>query len=200
MTPSLTVVTPTLGRPSLSRMLASVVDQLEDGDHLIVVGDSTNGKTECAAEMVSDFQPGPLSYVECFHADSRYGNAQRQFALGLAAGRSSHVMFLDDDDRWVHGALDVIRERIGDDRTHAHIFKATWGPGHHWQGTLWADREVREANFGTCQVVLPNRPYLRTWMQGNDRGTVSDYQWLSAAIRECDGVCWWDDVVAVVRP
>lgn len=197
MTPSLCVITPTCARRSLSATIASVVDQLEDCDTMIVVGDD---HLPAAREMVADFQPANLFYVEGWHAESTFGNHQRDVGLMLAVGRSSHVMFLDDDDVCVHGALDRVRECVNLSSTAAHIFKATWGPGHHWHGTLWAEPVVREQNFGTCQLVLPNRPFTRKWMDSNDRGTVSDYAWMSAAIGECDGVCWHDDLIAVVRP
>lgn len=192
---------PTCGRPSLRAAIASVVDQLEHGDELIVVGD---GEQDVSAETVGDFQPASIFYVETQRPGSVYGNAQRDFGMSLALGRSDFLCWLDDDDVYVHGALDLIRWHVGDDRDSAHIFKARWGPGHHAHGTvLWADREVREANIATPMCVLPNRPYLRSWWDFNDRGrngTTSDFGFLSAAIGECAGVDWHDPVVAVVRP
>lgn len=192
-----TIVMPTVGRPSLRAAIASCVDQLEEGDELIVVGD---GEQDVSAETVGDFQPASIFYVETQRAGSVYGNWQRTWAMELALGRSSHVAFLDDDDVYTPDALDIMRYCIGDDRESAHVFKATWGQGHHWHGTLWADPVVRESNFGTPQVVLPNRPYPKSWWDSNDRGIVSDYGFLSAAIGECDGVRWHDALVAVVRP
>jgi glycosyltransferase involved in cell wall biosynthesis len=190
------VVMPTCGRPALTAAISSVVDQLEDGDELIVVGD---GEQDVSAGTVGDFQPASLFYVETQRPGSVFGNHQRDFGMQLALGRSSHLLFLDDDDVYVHGALDVIRSKISES-SFAHIFRATWGPGHHWHGTLWAEREVRESNIATPMCVLPNRPYFKSWMDFNDRGKVSDFGFLSAAIGECDGVCWHDDLVATVRP
>lgn len=195
----LIVVMPTLGRPSLTVAVNSVVDQLEDDDRLVVVCDTVNGRPVCAREQVADFQPANITYLECGVPGSRYGNAQRDCGLRWAAGRSTHLAFLDDDDAYLPGALDVIRERVSDDG-HAHVFRARWGPGHHWQGILWAERDFRVGNVGTPMLVLPNRTYRRAWMDSNSLGTVSDFGWMAAAVEECEGVCWWEELVAVVRP
>lgn len=197
---NLVVVCPTLGRPTLTRALVSAVDQLEDDDRLVVVCDTLNGRPDCARAIVSDFQPANIDYLECGVPGSLYGNGQRDRALAYAAGRSSHLAFLDDDDCYVHGALDLIRERVGDDTSHAHVFKAEWGRGHHWQGTLWAEPVWRVGNVGTPMLVVPNRPYPSSWMDYNGGGTVSDFGWMSAAVERCDGVRWHDCLVARVRP
>lgn len=194
------VVMPTLGRPTLTSTVISVVDQLEDDDRLVVVCDTINGNPVCARAIVSDFQPANIDYLECGVPGSRFGNAQRDRGLAFATGRSTHLAFLDDDDAWTFGAIDRIRERVSDDESHAHVFRADWGPGHHWHGTLWTEREFRVGNVGTPMLVVPNRPYVRSWMDGNGLGVVSDFGWMSAAVGELDGVCWWEDVVAVVRP
>ena len=193
------MILPTVGRPSLRAAIASCVDQLEDADELIVVGD---GRQDHAADVVESFQPANIVYIEAELAGSVFGNAQRD--AGMALARGDFLCWLDDDDVYVHGALDEIRRCIGDDRTHAHIFKAVWGAGHHAQGTvLYVDREVRESNIATPMCVLPNRPYTRSWMDSNDRGRngiTSDFGFLSAAIGECDGVRWHEACIAVVRP
>lgn len=198
---NVTVVMPTVGRPTLRRAIASVVDQLEYGDELIVVGDSTVDHQ--AWDVVAEFQPAQLFYVEAHRPGSVFGNAQRDFGMQLAAGRSSHLMFLDDNDVWTHGALDTVRwaiDRVGDDRA-AHVFKARWGAGHHAHGTvLWRDTVVAEGNVGTPMVVLPNRPYQRSWWDFNGRGVVSDFGFLSAAVGECSGAMFHTPVIATVRP
>lgn len=193
-----TVVMPTLGRATLTRAISSVVDQLEDGDELVVVGD---GRQDGAADIVESFQPASLFYVEAHHVESCFGNTQRDFGLQLAAGRSSHLLFLDDDDVYRHGALDIVRWRVESNSQHAHVFRCEWGAGHHAHGYLaWTDPEVREQNIATPMVCLPNRHYDRTWMDFNDRGIVSDFGWLQAALAQCDGVEWHTDVIATVRP
>lgn len=196
---NVTVVMPTLGRSTLRRAVSSVVDQLEDDDELIVVGDAAVDHR--AWDVVAGFQPARVLYVEARRPGSVFGNAQRDFGMELAAGRTSHLMFLDDDDVWEHGALDKVRWAVGDSLQHAHLFRCMWGPGHHAHGTvLWADPQVREGNVGTPMVVLPNRAYERSWWDFNRRGVVSDFGFLSAAIGECAGEVFHEPVIATVRP
>ena len=195
---TVTVVMPTCGRPTLTRAIGSVVDQLEDGDELIVVGD---GRQDAAAEMVEDFQPASLLYVEASQPGSVFGNAQRDFGMQLAAGRSDHLMFLDDDDVYEHGALDNVRWAAGANTQAAHVFRCRWGAGHPAAGvTLWAEPVVREQNIATPMVVLPNRPYDRCWIDFNHAGVISDFGWLQSAIAQCDDVAWHPDLIATVRP
>ena len=194
---TVTVVMPTVGRPSLERAIASVVDQLEDSDELLVIGD---GERPVAADVVAGFQPAPVTYVECLRPGSVFGNAQRDFGMQLAYGRSSHLMFLDDDDVYVHGGFDVVRRELEFNPNSAHIFRARWGPRHHAFGVeLWQDQVVREQNIATPMVVLPNRYYDCSWWQFNARGVVSDFGFLAAALGQCS-VAWHTDVIAVVRP
>lgn len=74
-----TVVVPTVGRATLRWALESVRTQLEPGDEIIVVANS----------------------------DGDYGNSARNSAVERARG--SHIIFLDDDDEYLPGALTVMR-------------------------------------------------------------------------------------------
>lgn len=204
MTPTFSVIVPTTGRPSLWRTLASVVDQLEDDDELIVVADTRDAETPGRVlETIDDFTPCPLVYLEAAQPASRFGNAQRDAGMAIASG--SHLLFLDDDDIHVPGSLDIVRRELVKsemDWNDAHVFRARWGLGHHAAGAvLWATPEVREQNVGTPMVCLPNRDYQHSWMDGNSLGTVSDFAFLASAIGECGWPpSWHADVIATVRP
>lgn len=177
---------------------------MEDDDRLIVIGDGERDVS--GREIAEDFRPANMVYVECQRPGSVFGNAQRDFGMQLALQTptpTSHLMFLDDDDVWVHGALDVVREAISPIHWEnaAHVFRARWGAGHHAAGVeLWADQEVRVGNVGTPMVVLPNRHYQASWWDANAGGIISDFGFLAPAIAECDDVVWHDPVIATVRP
>jgi glycosyltransferase involved in cell wall biosynthesis len=88
-----TVVVPTVGRPALVGALTSVATQLEPGDEIIVVCNN----------------------------DGDFGNTARNSALDRAVG--SHIVFLDDDDEWVPGALSAMRDFADQHPDRVGIFK-----------------------------------------------------------------------------
>jgi len=73
------VVVPTRGRPSVVRSLASIVEQLEPGDEVL---------------------------LRCSH-DGDFGNKARQSMIERAKG--THLLFMDDDDQFARGALESMR-------------------------------------------------------------------------------------------
>jgi glycosyltransferase involved in cell wall biosynthesis len=198
---TLTVITPTKGRPSLSATIASVTPQLEHGDELIVVADLAHGPHPYArglCRLAQDGCRGKVVYAELAVEGSQYGNAQRDFGLKLAGG--SHLAFLDDDDVWTDDAGALIHEAIDLQPHYVHVFKAEWGPGHHAHGTiLWKEPHFVEGQIGTPMVVWPRHHAMPRWMDSNERGVVSDFGWMSAALG-ATRIGWHPRIVATVRP
>jgi glycosyltransferase involved in cell wall biosynthesis len=77
--PTLSIIIPTSGRPTLKRTLASIADQLRPGDEVIVVRDAWG--------------------------DS--GDTARMDAMARARG--SHLAFMDDDDVYARDGLERMR-------------------------------------------------------------------------------------------
>ena len=194
---TLTLITPTCGRTTLRNVAASVVGQLRRGDEWILVADGPQPFAQTVARKARLLTAANVVYAEVKHATSQFGNAQRDFALRIARG--SHLCFLDDDDVWRTGAGEAFRTAATEQPDAVHIFKAEWGPGHHWQGILWRREAFEESNVGTPMLLIPNRPSLPLWMAWNARGTVSDFAWMQAA-RGARDVCWHPRLVATVRP
>lgn len=88
MTPTVSVVIPTIGRPSLARAVQSVLDQTHRVAEIIVVADTD----------------GPL----CLPSDDRItlirtevaSGAARSRQLGIDAASGTVIALLDDDDEW----------------------------------------------------------------------------------------------------
>lgn len=196
--PSLSVIIPTCGRRSLGPTLCSLRD-LERCDQVIVVGDGYQPVAQEIFQNYSKARPGGWRYLDVGCDQSVYGNFQRD--CGMAEASGDVLLFIDDDDVYAPGALAAVRRAAEAAPGTPLIFRARWGAGHHAAGTvLWQSQRVSAGNIGTPMVVLPNRRYGCCWMDGNDRGIVSDFAFLSAAIAETGEPAWHEDVIAVVRP
>ena len=102
MTPrtvSFSVIVPTIGRRSLIRTLASIVEQLEPGDELLVA----------------------------WNRDGDFGNGARQSLLDRARG--THVVFMDDDDQYARGAFATMRRFALDHPDRIGIFRHRYRDG-----------------------------------------------------------------------
>ena len=88
MKPSVSAVIPTLGRPSLTRAVQSVLDQTYPVDEILVVADG-------------DISPAlpPDDRIMLLSKGVR-GSAARSRQLGIDAARGTVIALLDDDDEW----------------------------------------------------------------------------------------------------
>src|SRR5262245_59399290 len=101
---SIAIITPTIGRSSLRQAFESAIHQMGAADEWWVVGD---GRRPTARAVVKSFGDSRLRYCEHYDRASRYGNAQRNFAMSRAM--ADYFVFLDDDDVLLPRALDAIR-------------------------------------------------------------------------------------------
>lgn len=198
----LTVVTPTIGRATLAATAESVLSQLGPDDEWIVVADAerkdARGLLWNAAWPAKSHGKARFTWSYSREDGSRYGNRQRDHALSLV--RTSHVCFLDDDDVYEPGTLDLFREWAHDAPEAVHVGRARWGPGHHAHGmTLWRDEEFRLMNVGTPMVLFPFASNMPRWMDFNAQGITSDFGWMEAAA-EGREIKWHTEIVATVRP
>lgn len=197
--PSLAVITPTCGRETLRDTLASI-GHLDPGDQVIVVGDGV--QPDARAAFV-EYKAAGWEYLEAdCDPPCSYGNLQRDVAMSAAT--TDWLMFMDDDDEYVPGALATVRRAVTAAPGVPHIFRMSFGAGHHAHGvTLWRHEAVAASNIGTPMVVLPNRDYGTSWMKHDAsgiRGWTSDFGFLSEAIAEAGEPVWHRDVIAMIRP
>ncbi len=148
---SLSIIIPTIGRPSLLAAVDSVWVQLADGDEVLVVFD--DAFYEADAENLP-FPRGVMTFpcTGCQHND--FGATARN--VGLMLARGSHIVWLDDDDQLEPGALDAIRRGIASTPGALHIFRMVQPSGR----VLWRRREIESNNVGTPMLVAPRATYL----------------------------------------
>lgn len=104
-TPMVSVVLPTYGRlPLLRQAVASVVGQTFGDWELIIVDDGSTDDTREYLEAIGDPRVRPL------RLEHRGITSARSSGLGLARGK--WVAFLDSDDLWLPGKLELQLRRL----------------------------------------------------------------------------------------
>lgn len=120
--PTFSVIVPTAGRATLSAALGSVAPQLEPGDELLVL---------------------------C-NRDRDFGNRARNDLISRARG--THLVFVDDDDEMLPGALARVRRWAEANPARVGIFKQVFD----LQPSLPRVRELWDT--GSPCYVVPNLP------------------------------------------
>lgn len=200
MLPSLTVITPTVGRPSLERTLDSLVGQLHAGDEWLVVGDGPQPTAREAVERVQSRTTATVRYLE--HGPTgRWGNAQRQHAMSMAGG--DYLWFVDDDDMAAAGAVQAIRQAIAEHPGHGFMFRMdTTSLADSTVGlVLWkVAGDLRWRGVGGPMFVAPNDPQrLGRW---DTDVYAQDWPYIRDTVR-CypDGwLVWRPEIIYIVRP
>lgn len=118
MRPTFSVIIPTKGRPSLKHTLESLVGQLEPGDEVIVLRDSSGD----------------------------YGDAAVNDAMTRAKG--THLTFVQDDDVYLPGAFEAMRAFAEHNPTRVGIFRMRSTVGTHiWNEPVFRFKNVSTQNY-----------------------------------------------------
>jgi hypothetical protein len=94
--PTISIITATSGRPTLTRAIASLAPQLEHGDEMLIVR----------------------------RDNTPWGNQARDDAIPRCAG--THLWWMDDDDMAATNALAIIRQAVAADPGTIHIFRMAY--------------------------------------------------------------------------
>lgn len=187
---TISVVIPTLGRPSL----AATLESCAGADEVIVVIDTARGAT--FRSLPQDLQTTVARadvYVEGKFAVTG-GHAGRVAGIKYATG--THLAFMDDDDTYTDGAFDAMRDAACDRPV---IFRMD----HYSHGILWRDQEIRFGNVSTQMYLVPNEPdKLGAWTPHEPAlpEPGGDYTFGKETADNFAGVVWRDEITSVLRP
>lgn len=176
---TVSVIIPTVGRASLGDALSSCAG----ADEIVVVVDEAHG-TPSLPEL-------PANAVLCFATGGDHGYTAR--TKGMEAATGTHLAFLDDDDVYTPGAIDLMRAAACDRPV---IFRMD----HPQHGILWREPVLEFGNVGTPMFLVPNDPgRLGVWapyMPGLPEPG-GDFTFISG----CSGdPIWREEVTCIVRP
>lgn len=148
---SFSIIIPTIGRPSLEHTLLCCLMQLKPEDEIIIV---TDGPCAEAFEIIRKWQdawdnPSQIDYIVGEYTHT-WGHAQRN--RGMEVARNEYLMFIDDDDTHVPGALEAVRQTISYNPNVPLLFQFLDKNG----ARIWHTMELREGNVGTPCIVVPN--------------------------------------------
>jgi glycosyltransferase involved in cell wall biosynthesis len=143
--PSVSVITPAIGRESLGVMLGHLVPQLAPGDEALVIGD---GPQPVSARIASQ-QNSPYVRYWDHPPVFNYGNPQRNAAIIEARG--DYLLFVDDDDDVLPECLSTLKQVAAQHPGRPLMFKMK-----HLNRILWNSPSVGLGNVSGQMFVTPN--------------------------------------------
>jgi Methyltransferase domain/Glycosyl transferase family 2 len=181
---SLTVLLPTLGRPTLPRMLQSLADQeWAEEDELLLVSDDRHDW--CHTVFQASGLPG--RHVATFGPTGDWGHTQRNWFMPCSRG--NWLWHIDDDDVVLPGALATIRAALKASQGSLHLFRFASADG----SLYWNSPGVRNGVYGTPCLVHPREIPLGTWQPcyGGDQAFVHETLRLNPGLP----VLWHEDLL-----
>lgn len=194
---TISLLIPTVSRPTLARTLRSVKDQdWRPGDEVILIGD---GPQSVAAELWEAFDL-PGRFLQVAGPSKDWGHTPRNVIQAggpfYARPVGSHLMAIDDDDELEPGAVAIVRDVIEANPGRPIIFRMGDFPedGRY----LWEIPVLREGNIGTPMFVPPNDPgklgkYAPRY--GGDFDFVRD-----TCKHYPEGPVWRPEIICRIRP
>lgn len=185
--PSVSVITPAIGRESLGIMLRNLVPQLSAGDEALVIGD---GPQPVSSRIASEQNSPYVRYWE--HAPIfNYGNPQRNAAIADAKG--DYLLFVDDDDDVLPEAILRLKQAAAMHPGRPLMFKM-----RHLNRLLWASASVGLGNVSGQMFVTPNiKGRLGRW----SGKYAADYDFITSTLAFYPGgeqaIVWREEILVV---
>lgn len=198
MTPALSVVIPTIGRSTLSRLLDSLDAQPQaELLEVVVVADTHGGVTpdleQARLHVLEERDARRYVWREYDAGMHCWGHPQRM--LGGRCARAPWVWYSQDDNIAAQGALEDIFRAIARQRFVRPLF-FRWLSG--WREVIWRDHHLILGNIDADCLVLPRRIAERVQWGLRYEG---DFDAAIDVMRLADEVVEWQDhVISISNP
>jgi glycosyltransferase involved in cell wall biosynthesis len=167
------IIVPTSGRPTLRHAFESIASQFEPGDEVIVVYDRSDD----------------------------WGDAARNGAIARAKG--THLVFMDDDDEFLPGALDTMRRFARQHPDRVGIFcqrRVLYGHAGAVR-TVTGSRADDLYRTASPMYCVPNKPgQVGRFRAPAENGRKGDVGFIRETVELQGEPVWRDEVTYVVRP
>jgi hypothetical protein len=192
---TISVLITTIGRETLKNMLLSLVNELNENDTLYVFIDGKDNVERAnliinevvdlfTCEVVVSIETTPLGY---------WGHGLRNKYQSMLKG--DYIMHGDDDDVYIKGSFDKIREKINKSDNDETIFYYKFYTYYQSGFFVWNTPNLALGNIGTPCGVIPNKPELfGEW--GNMHG--GDYHFYNTC--KFKNQEFVDELIYVVKP
>jgi glycosyltransferase involved in cell wall biosynthesis len=141
---TVSIMIPTISRPSLLDLVGDLLGQLANDDEIIVIGDGPQPQ----ARAMMEGRDWRIRYFE-FGPTRCWGHPQRNVGMSLAD--KDYILSLDDDDRVQPDYLSSVRQAAAECPARPLIFRM-----YHKAGILWQDTRLEMANVSTQMFAVPN--------------------------------------------
>jgi glycosyltransferase involved in cell wall biosynthesis len=121
--------------------------------------------------------------------DIPWGNAARQRMMLRARG--SHILFMDDDDRYAPAAFETVCRVVAENPARVHMFRMA-RPG--LDDDIWREPVLELGNVSTQMVIVPNVPdKLGAWTDRYE----GDWDFISDTVARLGEPIWREEVIAI---
>lgn len=173
-------IIPTIGRPSLWPLAEAILKQISDFDQLIIGSDGIN--------LYNKIMHDERVFFFKTDRSANGGSFQRNKAIQLL--KSTHVLFLDDDDSIEHGAVETIKSIISTNQDSPHLFRC-----NHEDSYVWKTKELTQGNVSTQCICFPTK-ILGYWSSRYE----SDFDFIKSTIEKYPqqekSIIWRDEIIA----
>lgn len=185
----------TIGRETLIDMLLSLVNELTEKDYLYIFIDGKHNENNAMSiinkvinlfvcEVIIKVEDEPLGH---------WGHGLRNKYQSTLKG--DYIMHADDDDIYIKGSFNKIREKINKSENDETIFYYKFYHQYRFNEIVWKTPKLMFANIGTPCGVIPNKPELFGEWKYRHGG---DYDFYTAC--KFENQIFVDEIIYVVRP